>query len=120
MKTKLGRLKKEKLIGALFDKGASIKKFPLILFYAPSAEWQSGVSVSKKLFKRAVDRNRIKRLLREAIKQQWPRVSSFNVGPSNFMILYIGKTMPDFEAIDQAANTLFDKFLERIKNHENE
>jgi len=120
MEPKLGRLKKEKQIAALFDKGAVIKHFPLLLFYAPSAEWQSGVSVSKRLFKRAVDRNRVKRLLRESVRGCWPLIISSNHAPCSFMVLYIGKTLPTFEEVGKCSGALFAKFIKRHNSDNNE
>ena len=120
MEPKLGRLKKEKQIAALFDKGAVIKHFPLLLFYAPSAEWQSGVSVSKRLFKRAVDRNRIKRLLRESVRRRWPLLVASGHAPSSFMVLYIGNTLPTFEEIEKSSGALFAKFIKHNNSVINE
>ena len=73
MKFTLGkeeRLKSRKLIGRLYTEGETIKKFPLRMVYLQTEHTsnypaQVGVSVPKRLFKKAVDRNRIKRLLRE-------------------------------------------------------
>lgn len=71
------KLKSRKLIEELFAKGKSINVFPIRISYVFSnvqvdekSLLQVGVSVSKRNFKRAVDRNRIKRLLREAYRLQ--------------------------------------------------
>lgn len=72
---KAERLKKEKVIQELFNEGSSFYLFPFKVFYRPHPDPeypfnQVLVSVSKKNFKRAVDRNRIKRLTREAYRLQ--------------------------------------------------
>lgn len=55
---------------------------------------QMGVSVSKKLHKKAVDRNRIKRLLREAVRKN-KEVLTNQLGPSALvMFFWISPTMP--------------------------
>src|SRR6188768_1623853 len=67
------RLRKEKDIQELFDKGSSFYLFPFKVFILPNDDKESHqvlISVSKKNFKRAVDRNTIKRRMREAYRLQ--------------------------------------------------
>jgi ribonuclease P protein component len=67
------RLSKEKRIQELFDKGSSFYLFPFKVFFMPNPDpgyrfHQVVISVSKRNFKRAVDRNLIKRRIREAYR----------------------------------------------------
>jgi ribonuclease P protein component len=67
------KLSKEILIQELFDKGSSFYLFPFKVFFMPNPDreypfHQVIISVSKRNFKRAVDRNLIKRRIREAYR----------------------------------------------------
>src|SRR5215213_8685227 len=70
------RLSKEKQIQELFDKGSSFYLFPFKVLFRPQPEQEECavnqvlISVSKRNFKRAVDRNLIKRRVREAYRLQ--------------------------------------------------
>jgi ribonuclease P protein component len=69
------RLSKEKHIQELFDKGSSFYLFPFKVLFMPNPDpavlhHQILISVSKRVFKRAVDRNLIKRRMREAYRLQ--------------------------------------------------
>ena len=67
------RLKSEKSISGLFEKGKSRSLAPLRLLYvinenSDASLPKAGFSISKKNFKRAVDRNLLKRRMREAYR----------------------------------------------------
>lgn len=69
------KLKSRKLIEQLFIEGKRLKSFPIQLVYLPvehDSDYlvQAGFSVPKRRFKKAVDRNKIKRLMREAYRLQ--------------------------------------------------
>jgi ribonuclease P protein component len=67
------RLAKEKIIQELFDKGSSFYSYPFRVYFMQNQDSASTVhqvliSVSKKNFKKSVDRNLIKRRIREAYR----------------------------------------------------
>ncbi len=113
------RLKSKTTIGLLFSEGKSVSKYPLRLVYR-QAEADSeekikiGVSVSKKYFKKAVDRNYFKRVLRETYRLNkhllWENVQQ----PYSLMFFYQTKDKLSYEEINTKTIQLFEKFLLQI------
>lgn len=115
---KKDKLKSKKLIDQLFTEGQSVTAFPLRLVYLKTefedgSTLKTGVSVSKRLHKNAVDRNRIKRLMREAYRLNKPTHFNTNATSYAFMILYISKDKADFEFLDLKMKLLFEKFVNK-------
>ncbi len=99
------RLKQKKDIDRLFKEGRIKYGHDLLLRYIFEKQSEGccfGVSVSKSKFKRAVDRNRIKRQLREAIK----RVSLCSFS-GKAMLIYTGTTLPKTQDIIEECVRLF-------------
>ena len=100
---------RKKLIEQLFGKqGSSFGVYPLRLTWLPAparhtAPPQVLVSVSKRTFKRAVDRNRLKRLLREAYRLNKYRLTEAENGhPVALLgILYTGKEKSELPLIEK-------------------
>ena len=123
MKQTLGkeeRLKSKKLIERLYQEGSVVKSFPLRMVYLQTEHTskfpcQVAVSVSKRNFKLAVDRNRIKRLLRETYRKQKNRVYSTVDAPYIYMITFIDKKQRDYQEIEQSMAKLLESFLVKIK-----
>jgi ribonuclease P protein component len=101
------RLKSKKLSDLVFAKGAKIKAPPIIgrFIDTPLPEpvaIQAMVTVSKKKFKRAVDRNRIKRLMREAWRLEKPALENRLLTDEKqraIVFIFVGNEMPDFETV---------------------
>ena len=117
--SKKEKLKSKKLIDQLFTEGKSVSAFPLRLVYLGTSfednvMVKTGVSVSQRNFKTAVDRNRIKRLLRESDRLNKAEYFNNLSTPHAFMILYIGKDKPTFTQVETRMKTLFDKFSSKV------
>jgi len=119
--TKPERLKNDKEISRLFEEGKSITVFPIRLIYLFSdgdeqEHIKAAFTASKRNFKKAVDRNRIKRLLRESYRLNKPQLyRSLDTKNYIFMFIYIGKEAVEMDIINQKMLQLFDKFLSAQK-----
>ena len=113
------KLKNRKLLDQLFTKGRSVSAFPLKVFYSVlPAETEetvrAGVGVSARNFSKAVDRNRIKRLLREAYrlnKSMLHDALNTDQKKAAVFLLYIGKEKPDFAALNETMPLVLNKLI---------
>lgn len=121
---KTEKLKSRSTIDLLFSQGKSVSKYPLRLVYVPLESDESdekikmGVSVSKKYFKKAVDRNYFKRVLRETYRLNKSILLDSIDKPYAFMFLYQTKERLSYPEIEEKTVQLFEKFAEAIQNKE--
>ena len=128
---KTEKLKSKITIGLLFTDGKSVSKYPLRLVYKSSdynnpetrnfgmgEKIKMGVSVSKKNFKKAVDRNYFKRVLRETYRLNKHLLIDNLDQPYSFMFFYQTKDRLSYEEINTKTIQLFEKFLLQIKKEE--
>lgn len=128
MKFTLGKhekLKSKKLISRLFEEGNSVKKFPLKLIYLQAEHTsdfpaQVSFSVPKRNFKKAVERNRIKRLLREVYRKEKALVYNQLEKPYVFMITFIGKEEVPYSFLEDKITQLLALFIEQTKSNADE
>ena len=104
-------LKSKIQINRLFERGIRLNKYPLKVILLPISESEQKepclfmVMVSAKKFKRAVDRNRIKRIIKEAYRQNKSLFYSYlteNNKKCLLGIMYYGNAIPTFEKIETA------------------
>ena len=114
---KAEKLKSRTTIGLLFTDGKSVSKYPLRLVYMPMDETdgtgmiQMGVSVSKKYFKKAHDRNYFKRVLRETYRLNKHILTDKLTKPYSIMFFYQAKDRLSYEEINTKTIQIFEKFL---------
>jgi len=118
--SKSEKLKSKTTIDTLFSEGKSVSKYPLRLVYIP-IELESpekikfGVSVSKKHFKKAVDRNYFKRVLRETYRLNKELLLNSIEKPYAFMFFYQSKDRLSYAEINEKTVLLFQKFVTQIQ-----
>lgn len=111
------KLKSRKVIETLFAAGESFSVFPFRIRWmftdTAATSLQAGFTVSSKFFKKAVERNRIKRLMREAyrlqkhelqeeLKQQQKQLAIFFV--------YTGNELPPYEFVFEKTGKVLSRF----------
>jgi len=112
------RLKSAVSIEILFKEGNPVFVYPIravINWTEPrdTAPWKVGFSVSKRLYKKAVDRNRIKRIMREAFRQHAEMLHATSVEGKqlHIMLIYIGKEIHEFDQVAHAVKRLLKKMI---------
>ena len=116
---KAEKLKSRKRIDRVFKEGKNFSVFPFRVFYlltpaGATAPIQAGFGAGSRNFKKAVDRNRIKRLCREAWRPQknplTDQLGAKGVSMAVFFI-YIGKDLPDHQTVTGKIGVILQKLL---------
>ena len=113
------KLKSRKLIARLFAEGKAFSLFPLKAYYLNIKETldypiKFGAGAATKNFKKAVDRNHIKRILRDAYRtEKIPLQQYLNEQKKQllFFILYIDKTLPEKNVIKKTMPMVIEKLI---------
>jgi ribonuclease P protein component len=75
-----------------------------------------GIAVPKRQFKKAVDRNRIKRLVREGYRRQKHSLMAHLTAQNNsiaFLVKFTGRRFPTQEETDRALFSIFKRLQEK-------
>lgn len=116
--TRKERLKSDKSISELFESGYSLTIHPIRLIYrlktpATSVPVKIGFVVPKKNFKRAVDRNLLKRRMREAYRLNKSILRSEISTGFEIMLVYQGQEAEDYDKISATMVLLLKKLALR-------
>lgn len=118
--TKSERLCSRILFGELMASGVSFVKYPFRVVYKVSSQpgdcpGRIAISAGKKKFKRAVQRNRIKRLVRESYRLHKSELAaSLPEGCTvDMLFIYLDKTLPTFEKTEKAVTEALQKIAQQ-------
>ena len=120
---KVERLDKKKIIEKMFAGGSrSFSVFPLRVVYLPVEELEADasilISVSKRRFKRAVKRNRVKRQIREAYRKNkgplWQVLQEKGLGLT-IAFIYLSDELCRTEEIEEKVKVLLARIAERLE-----
>lgn len=117
------RLKSRKIIGQLFQKGHSFISYPIRFVWvkmdSPLSEYpiQMAQTVPKRAFSKAVDRNRLRRRIREAY-----RINKHSIYEKledqktqyGLMLIYVAKQEMTFQEIEKGVKKGLGKMGKRI------
>ena len=112
-------LKRRVVMDQVFAEGRTAKSFPIVARFVETppdgpAPSRVAFTVSKRRFKRAVDRNRVKRLMREAWRHHRAEFESAILKGHQcaVVLIFVGKDLPDSETIQRAMVKLLNRMAQ--------
>ena len=114
------RLCSRKSIGRLFSGGNVLFHYPFKMIWMESAAEnpfpvRMAIGVSGKKIKKAVDRNRVKRLIRESYRISRGRLYESHAlrdRQIDMVLLYVADNVYDYDLINMKMKELFNKFIQ--------
>jgi ribonuclease P protein component len=109
------KLKSRTIIKQLFDEGKSFSAFPLKLIYIQQNNSQitrATFAVPKRNFKSAVNRNRIKRQMREAYRLHKQLLTTNKDSNYALLFIYLSKDKPKYAKLEATLKVLLKKLAD--------
>ena len=122
--SKVERLKSRKQITLLFSKNQNVFSYPFKYIYSTTVKTIDTpakllISVPKRSFKHAVDRNKIKRLIREAYrKNKTILYEPLQSNETNILlgIIYVGKEIMTYTEIEKSMYKGLNKLRKKLES----
>lgn len=113
------RLKSQKIITSVLSEGVSLSKYPLKVFYlnTVTARHQVAVAVPKRAIKLAVNRNQLKRRMREAYRLHKSIIEGRT--PAYMFFIYTAKDSCTYQIIEAAMIHLLHVLNRRLSTSNN-
>lgn len=108
----------------IVEEGVGVNAFPIRVAVATvplssEADYQIAFSVGKRRFKKAVDRNRLKRLLREAWREKKEEfTAALPVDHPGILVVYIANEHKSLNDIRRAFDKALTKLLAKLEENE--
>jgi len=123
--SKAERLTRTRLIGQVYDTGEVLKTPAILLIYRfmelpVTFPAQVMITAAKRNFRHAHDRNRIKRLIREAYRKNKSGhyLALEKVGKqAGLIFIFTGRQLPDSEYVNEKINSLLQRFTQLVLTH---
>lgn len=115
------KLCSKKVMASIFEDGKQEKVFPFLLRHLTvdlktTKRFQIVIAVPKRKFKRAVDRNRIKRLIREAVRKKKHIIESSMTAEEQQLALFLIYTSNEEETYQRIIDKIEALFLRLVES----
>ncbi|NND32302.1 MAG: ribonuclease P protein component [Saprospiraceae bacterium] len=115
------RLKSSKALSSLYKEGRTFSLYPLRVYYAvveknnDESILKCAFSVPKRIYKKAVDRNRLKRQMREALRLNKGILLVPDPGQSvHLLIMYFSNEKLKYQIIEKAMKRILKRLVKEV------